>query len=85
MLFIYAAGLYPFLVELFPTKIRMTGLSLGHVTAFSIFGGSAPFIATYLIEKSGDYNLVSYYLAITAIVSLLAVFSTGETYKSELK
>ena len=84
MLFIYAGGLYPFLVELFPTRIRMTGLSLGHVMAFSIFGGSAPFVATFLIEKSGDFSLLSYYVALSAIISLLTVFSSVETYKSEL-
>ena len=85
MLFIYAGGLYPFLVELFPTRIRMTGISLGHVMAFSIFGGSAPFIATYLIEKSGDFSLVTYYIVLTAVISVITVVSTGETYKSELK
>lgn len=85
MLFIYAGGLYPFLVELFPTRIRMTGISLGHVMAFSVFGGSAPFIATYLIEKSGDFRLVTYYVALTAVISLLTVFSSVETYKNDLK
>ena len=83
--FVYAAGLYPFMVELFPTKIRMTALSLGHVMGFSIFGGSAPLITAYLIGKTGNVESGAYYLVVCAIISLFAVLTLGETYKKDLR
>ena len=84
-IFIYAAGLYPLMVELFPTRIRMTSLSLGHVLGFAIFGGSAPFIAAYLIAKTGNVQSAAYYLIISSIISLIALLTVKETYKKELE
>jgi MHS family proline/betaine transporter-like MFS transporter len=46
-----------FLVELFPTKIRYTSMSLPYHIGNGIFGGLTPFIATLLYEKSkSDIN-----------------------------
>jgi len=41
-----------FLVELFPTRIRYTSMSLPYHIGNGIFGGLTPFIATLLYEKS---------------------------------
>lgn len=41
-----------FLVELFPTRIRYTSMSLPYHIGNGIFGGLTPFIATYLYELS---------------------------------
>lgn len=41
-----------FLVELFPTRIRYTSMSLPYHIGNGIFGGMTPFIATYLYEAS---------------------------------
>ena len=41
-----------FLVELFPTRIRYTSMSLPYHIGNGIFGGLTPFIATYLYEAS---------------------------------
>ncbi len=41
-----------FLVELFPTKIRYTSMSLPYHIGNGIFGGLTPFIATSLYEAS---------------------------------
>ncbi|MES2797840.1 MAG: MFS transporter [Bacteroidota bacterium] len=46
-----------FLVELFPTKIRYTSMSLPYHIGNGIFGGLMPFMATFLVEisrKSGE-------------------------------
>lgn len=43
-----------FLVELFPTKIRYTSMSLPYHIGNGIFGGLTPFIATSLYEASKD-------------------------------
>jgi MFS family permease len=41
-----------FLVELFPTRIRYTSMSLPYHIGYGIFGGLTPFIATSLFEAS---------------------------------
>ncbi len=41
-----------FLVELFPTRIRYTSMSLPYHIGFGVFGGLVPFIATMLYESS---------------------------------
>jgi MHS family proline/betaine transporter-like MFS transporter len=41
-----------FLVELFPTRIRYTSMSLPYHIGNGIFGGLTPFIATFLYEAS---------------------------------
>jgi MFS family permease len=41
-----------FLVELFPTRIRYTSMSLPYHIGNGIFGGLTPFIATFLYESS---------------------------------
>lgn len=41
-----------FLVELFPTRIRYTSMSLPYHIGFGVFGGLTPFIATALFESS---------------------------------
>jgi MFS family permease len=41
-----------FLVEIFPTRIRYTSMSLPYHIGNGVFGGLTPFIATYLYEQS---------------------------------
>jgi MHS family proline/betaine transporter-like MFS transporter len=43
-----------FLVELFPTRIRYTSMSLPYHIGNGVFGGLTPFIATKLVADSGD-------------------------------
>ncbi|WP_019812241.1 MFS transporter, partial [Saccharomonospora halophila] len=64
-----------YLAELFPTEVRFTGFAFSFNTANALFGGTAPFIATFLIEVSGSRLAPSWYLALAgavAVVSLLA-------------
>jgi MHS family proline/betaine transporter-like MFS transporter len=41
-----------FLVELFPTRIRYTSMSLPYHLGNGVFGGLVPFIAVFLVERS---------------------------------
>lgn len=41
-----------FLVELFPTRIRYSSMSLPYHIGNGIFGGLVPYIATFLVERS---------------------------------
>jgi MHS family proline/betaine transporter-like MFS transporter len=81
---IFAGAFAPFMVESFPTRVRMSGISLGNVIGFSVFGGSAPLIASYLISSTNNINAPGIYLAVCSVISLIAVLTIKETYKNEL-
>ncbi|MGY0217238.1 MFS transporter [Endozoicomonadaceae bacterium StTr2] len=64
------------LADLFPTSVRYSGVALAYNLGFSFFGGTAPLIATSLIEVTGDYRSPALYLMATSMVALLfALFS----------
>ncbi len=81
---LFAGAFAPFMVESFPTRVRMSGISLGNVIGFSVFGGSAPLVASYLISSTGIINAPGIYLAICSVISLIAVLTIKETYKNKL-
>lgn len=63
-----------FLVEMFPIQIRYTSFSLPYHISYGIFGGMAPVIATYLIEKANLGRDAHYYLAgLTYPILLMSV------------
>jgi len=61
-----------FLVELFPTKIRYTSMSLPYHIGNGVFGGLVPFIATLIASFSGSTPLSGLWYPIgVAAVSLV--------------
>jgi MHS family proline/betaine transporter-like MFS transporter len=71
----YSGVLPSVLSEQFPVETRAIGVSLGFSTAVTIFGGFAPFVATWLIAQTGDSLSPSYYLIFTALLSLIALIA----------
>lgn len=67
------------LVEMFPSRRRLTGLNTAYNLASMVFGGFAPFIATGLISLTGQAIAVTYYVILGALVSLPAVLMFRET------
>jgi hypothetical protein len=59
--------------ETFPAHLRYSGSSIGYQFASVLGGGIAPFIATALFNRDPSGFLVAAYLAITALISLIAV------------
>jgi len=73
------------IVELFPAKVRMSAVSIGYNVGFAAFGGTAPFVATYLIKTTGSKVSPGYYLAAAAIVSLIVFFSIRESFRDKIE
>lgn len=69
----YMGGLPALLSELFPTRIRTTGLSISYSFGVAIFGGFAPFINAWLIEATGSKVAPSFYLMLAALISFVAL------------
>ena len=65
--------------EILPTRVRYTALSIGYNVAVAVFGGFAPFIATWLIGVTGSKLAPSYYLIAAAAITFLVVLRIRET------
>ena len=72
------------LAELFPTKVRMTAMSLGYNIAQALFGGTTPLVCSFLIKETGYKLMPAFYLIFCGLVSLFVYFTLKETYKKEL-
>jgi MFS transporter, MHS family, proline/betaine transporter len=71
--------------EIFPTHLRSTWMSTGYSLAVAIFGGFAPFIATWLIAATGSPVAPTYlYLLPSAVISLLVIWKLNETSGRQL-
>ena len=65
--------------DLFPTEVRYSGLSIAYSTAVAIFGGFTPLVLTSLVGATGSQLAPAFYLAGTAVVSLIAALLVRET------
>ena len=70
-----------FLVEAFPAKIRYTSLSLPYHLGNGWFGGFTPFIATLVVQKTGNMYAGLWYPIAVALIT----FVVGSLYLKESK
>ncbi|MGO4668143.1 MFS transporter [Bosea sp. 2RAB26] len=69
--------------EVFPTEIRATGVSGPLSLATAIFGGTAPYVNTYLAQQ-GQHSLFLVYLMVVSAITLLTGFLIPETRHLDL-
>ncbi|HEU4695040.1 MAG TPA: MFS transporter [Vicinamibacterales bacterium] len=72
-----------FLSELFGTRVRYSGASLGAQLAAVLAGGTSPFIATLLLANYGTSALVLYVIGM-ALITIVAVILASETHKDHI-
>jgi MHS family proline/betaine transporter-like MFS transporter len=62
------------MTEMFPHSIRVSAVSVGYGLAYALFGGTAPFVAVWLIGVTGSDTAFAWYLiGLTAISLVLAL------------
>ena len=69
------------LVELFPTKVRLTGVALSYNMSAALFGGTAPMVGMMFVQFTGDKFGIAYYIAVIAVISLIVLQFYDETYR----
>lgn len=79
----YMAPIPALLVELFPTRIRYTGMSLSY-NFCAILGGFTPAFAEKLINDTGDNTSIMYLLIAAGIASFIALFSYKDEWRNKL-
>lgn len=67
------------MAEMFPTRMRYSGVSLGYQVTSIVAGSLAPLIAVKLLDIYGSSVPIAIYLAVACAITLVAVLFTRET------
>jgi MHS family proline/betaine transporter-like MFS transporter len=73
------------LTELFPTRLRYSGLALPYNLSSAFFGGTAPFIATALIAWFGTPLAPAFWAMLVAVPTFIVYLRLRETAFTPLK
>lgn len=68
------------IVRSFPPEVRFTGFALSYNTAYAIFGGTAPAIASWLVGRSGLVMAPAWYIAGLCVLGL----AIGLTWRASI-
>jgi MHS family proline/betaine transporter-like MFS transporter len=80
----YIAPIPAVLVELFPTAVRFTGISLSYNISAAAFGGTTPAMAMWLIKATGLNVSLAFYIILFAILSLITLFYYRDSFQEVL-
>ena len=67
------------IAEMFPTRTRSTWMTSGYALAVAIFGGFAPFISVFLIDRFASPLAHTFYLIAAAVISTIVIATMRET------
>ncbi|AWI32375.1 MFS transporter [Streptomyces sp. ICN441] len=74
------------LAEMFPTRVRCTGLGVAYALSNAVFSGCAGLIVTELVARTGDTDIPAYYAAGACAVSVLALLTLrGDDHRRPLR
>lgn len=59
------------LTDLFPTRVRFTGVALAFNVSFTLFSGTAPLVATSLIRETSQVTSPAYMMMVSAALALI--------------
>ncbi|WP_280305484.1 MFS transporter [Nocardia neocaledoniensis] len=79
------AGQPAIMAEMFPTRMRYSGVSLGYQVTSIVAGSLAPIIAVKLLDSYGSSVPIAVYLAVAAAVTVVAVLCAKETKGIDLE
>lgn len=72
------------LSEVFPTRTRYTASALSYNIAYTLFGGTAPLVATWMIGVTGSSLAPAFYLVFIALIAMAGGLALPETYRISL-
>lgn len=67
------------LVEAFPPAVRCSAVSTSYNVVLGLFGGTAPIVAAYLIQRSHNDLAPAYYIMVAGFISAASIFTMKET------
>lgn len=73
------------LCEVFPRHVRCSAVSAAYNLAFGLAGGTAPAVATWLIDVTGNPSMPALYIMVCAAISAAAALSVRESRHRSMK
>ena len=73
-----------FIVEMFSTRLRYSGASMGYQIAGILGGAVAPLISIKLVQVTGSAFAVSVYVLVALLITLVALWFAPETSRTGL-
>jgi len=70
------------IMEMLPTKVRASGLSVIYAVGVTVFGGSCQFVVTWMLARTGNPLSPAFYMMACSAVTLLTVLSLREVRES---
>lgn len=71
--------------EIFDAKIRYTGITLGYQIGAALAGGTAPLVATALLDRfNNSYVPVALYIIFASVLSLAAIWAVKDRSNQKL-
>jgi MFS transporter, MHS family, alpha-ketoglutarate permease len=65
--------------ELFPTRVRTSGIGIPYAVCGAIFGGTAPVVATWLQQLGGPLYISLYVMLVCVVTLATHLLLTPET------
>lgn len=72
------------LVEIFPLRTRVTSMSFAYGITLALTGGTAPLVATWLVEKTQLPLAPAFYIMMYGVFALALIWPMPETNQREL-
>ena len=72
------------LVEIFPTRVRYSGMSLSYNICAALFGGTTPMVCEWLMTATGNSYSIAYYVMLCAVVSLVSLYFYKDRHEEPL-
>jgi MHS family proline/betaine transporter-like MFS transporter len=66
-------------VEIFPLRTRVTSMSFAYSLTLALAGGTAPLVASWLIERTGNPLTPAYYIILYGAIGLALMWPMPET------
>ena len=67
------------LVEIFPLRSRVTSMSVAYSVTLALAGGTAPIVATWLVDALGKPDWPAFYIMVYGVLGLPIMWPMKET------
>jgi MFS transporter, MHS family, proline/betaine transporter len=75
----------PIMVELSPARTRCSTAGIGYNLCLALFGGTTPWVATYLVARTSDDFAPAYYIMAVAALAFVATLRMPEMARRPLR
>ena len=75
---------YPLYAEIMPTRVRYSDVALGFNLAAIAGGATGPYIATWLVQQTGNPLAPAFYIVLVALIGLATLATVQETAQKPL-